>query len=75
MIEIMEGYAYLISSWIGFLPTLKFSDGVSVGGFILAVSIMGILIDFIFGKIRRDRPYDSVKSIKSATKSNNNKTK
>lgn len=73
MLELMNGWAYLIGSWANFFFTLEFNDGVSYGGFLLAVGVLGVLIDYIFSHIRRERPNVSVKEVKQLNKTNNSK--
>lgn len=66
MLELFEGWAYIIGSWANFFFTLTFSDGVSLGGFYLAVGIFAVLIEFIFSTIRRDRPHAKYSEVKQA---------
>lgn len=46
--ELIQGYAMVITSWINFLFQLKFNDGTTVGGILLAVCVLSLIIRFIF---------------------------
>ena len=52
MREVIDGFALIFTSFINFLFSLKFSDGTSAGGILLAVCVMSLLIRFLFRQIQ-----------------------
>lgn len=54
MLEVVNGFAYIITTLINFMFTLNFGDGtgITVGGLILAMCVMSLLIRFFFRQLQ-----------------------
>ena len=64
MAEVVNAFAYVITTLVNFMFELDFGDGTgtTVGGLILATCVMSLLIRFFFRQLHAGSPVISVDS-------------